>query len=67
MTPYELWLLQETDPDKLAGLLYMEIVETNNPQAWKIMEEAIGNEKITKDSFFIAAKYLIDKNKTMNK
>jgi hypothetical protein len=68
MTAFEHWLLsQTTDVDKLAGLLFMEIYENNNPQVWDMIEnknlKLENPDAITRETFTNIAKELIEKSK----
>jgi hypothetical protein len=68
MTAFEHWLLSQTkDVDTLAGLLFMEIYENDNPQVWDMLKEQSGKlnmespDKITQETFKAIAQQLIDK------
>lgn len=65
MTAFEHWLLSQTkDVDTLAGLLFMEIYENDNPQVWAMIENKNLNlenpDKITMETFTSIAKNLIE-------
>jgi hypothetical protein len=68
MTAFQHWLLSQTkDVDTLAGLLFMEIYENDNPQVWDMLKEQSGKlnmespDKITQETFKAIAQQLIDK------
>ncbi len=68
MTAFEHWLLTQTkDVDTLAGLLFMEIYENDNPQVWAMIENQSLNlenpDKVTMETFTNIAKQLIEKSK----
>jgi hypothetical protein len=73
MTAFEHWLLsQTTDVDTLAGLLFMEIYENDNPQVWEMLKQETGRlnmeapDKITRETFTNIAKQLIEKSHAHN-
>ena len=68
MTAFETWLLSQTkDVDTLAGLLFMEIYENDNPQVWAMLKQHESDinlespDKITRETFKAIAQTLIDK------
>jgi len=69
MTAFEKWLLSQTkDVDTLAGLLFMEIYENDNPQVWEMLKAESGRlnmespDKVTRETFTNIAQQLIDKS-----
>jgi len=68
MTAYQKYLLSQTkDVDTLAGLLFMEIYENDNPQVWDMLKQHSAKlnletpDKITMETFTAIAQTLIDK------
>lgn len=61
ITAYHHWLMKEStgDEEVLTKLIEYDMLHDNNPQAWDLMEKAVGNDTIGKQSFREAAQLLI--------